>query len=142
MTAITQTPRFHPAARPLRASLIVMGVSQLGFGALFLLTPSTAQHLFGLTPDAPAWAHWLNAMLAARFLGYAVGMFAASREPHRHVTWINTMIVVQLIDWLATLVYLATGELTFRQVSTASFLPLVFITALLWWHPHRGGSPA
>ena len=81
-------------------------------------------------------------MLAARFIGYATGMFVASRAPHRHLAWINTMIFIQLVDWIATLFYLSTGDLTFRQVSTASFLPVVFITPLLWWHPRRGGMRA
>jgi GNAT superfamily N-acetyltransferase len=75
-------------------------------------------------------------------VGYAAGMFVASTAPHRHLTWINTMIFIQLVDWVTTLFYLSTGDLTFRQVSTASFLPVVFITPLLWWHPRRGGARA
>jgi len=140
MTVIAKPEQTRTARRWLRVSLIVIGVSQLVFGALFLLVPSTAQHLFGLTPDAPAWARWLNAMLAARFIGYAAGMLVASRAPHRHVAWINTMIFIQLVDWVTTLFYLSTGDLTFRQVSTASFLPMVFVAPLLWWHPQRGGA--
>ncbi|OHV41515.1 MULTISPECIES: hypothetical protein [Pseudofrankia] len=142
MTVTTMLERTDTASTPLRVSLLVIGASQLGFGALFLLVPSIARHLFGLTPDAPAWAHWLNVMLAARFLGYAAGMFVASRAPRRHVAWINTMIFVQLVDWVATLYYLSTGDLTFRQVSTACALPVVFIAPLLWWHPRRDGARA
>jgi hypothetical protein len=142
MTVIAKPEQARRTSPWLRISLIVIGVSQLCFGALFLLAPSIAQHLFGLTPDAPAWAHWLVAMLAARFIGYAAGMFVASGAPHRHVAWINTMIFIQLVDWMATLFYLSTSDLTFRQVSTASFLPIVFVMPLLWWHPDRGGSHA
>lgn len=40
------------------------------------------------------------------------------------------MVGVQAIDWIATVIYLATGVVTLAQVSTAAFLPLVFIAIL------------
>ena len=123
--------------RGLRITLTVIGVFQVLLGALFLAAPGFAAGLFGLTPPAPAWATWLFAMMAARFLGYGYGMFVAARDPRRHVAWIDTMIVIQAIDWIATIAWLATGELTFRQVSTASFAPILFIAGMLWWHPRR-----
>ena len=123
--------------RTLRTTLIVIGIAQLVLGTLFLLAPGAAAELLGLQPVAPAWAHWLFAMMAARFLGYAYGMFAAARNPERMTSWINTMIAIQVIDWLATIAYLTAGDVTIRQVSTASFLPVLFVGALLWKHPRR-----
>ena len=128
--------------RGLRYTLVIVGVFQLVLGAVFLVAPGFAAGLFGLRPAAPPWAAWLFAMMAARFLGYAYGMFLAARDPARHVAWINTMIVIQAVDWIATLAWLAAGELTLRQVSTASFMPILFIAAMLWWHPRRVGAPA
>ena len=46
--------------------------------------------------------------------------------------------VIQLIDWLATVAYLATGDVTLRQVATASLVPLLFAVALAWLRPRRG----
>jgi hypothetical protein len=123
--------------RSLRVTLVIVGLFQLVLGALFLSAPGRAASLFGLHPAAPAWANWLLAMMAARFLGYAYGMFAAARAPRVHVGWIDTMIVIQAVDWAATLVYLTSGDLTLRQVSTAAFAPVLFIGALLWFHPRR-----
>ncbi len=123
--------------RPLRITLIVIGVFQLMLGALFLAAPGPVADLLGLRPAAPGWVDWLFAMMAARFLGYAVGMFAAARAPEPSVLWIDTMIGIQAIDWLATIGYLIAGEVTFAQVSTASFMPVVFVGALLWFHPRR-----
>jgi hypothetical protein len=123
--------------RPLRFSLRVIAVTQLFFGLVFLLPNSPLAGLLGLRPAAPDWANWLLAMMAARFLGYAVGMFAAARAPRQHLAWINTMIFVQAVDWIATLAYLAVGSLSLHQVSTAAALPPLFILALLWWHPAR-----
>lgn len=121
----------------LRTTLIVVGIFQLFFGVLFLIAPVASASLFTLEPAAPSWVNWLFAMMGARFLGYGYGMFAASRDPHGRVAWIDTMIAIQLIDWLATLGYLIAGELTIAQVTTAAIAPPLFIAALLWWHPRR-----
>jgi hypothetical protein len=126
--------------RALRVTLITIGVFQLLLGVLFLAAPRPTAELLGLTPAAPAWANWLFAMMAARFLGYAYGMFGAARDPLRHRAWIDTMIVIQAIDWAATLAYLAADDVQLRQVSTAAFMPGLFIAALLWFRPRRARS--
>lgn len=123
--------------RPLRITLVTVGVFQLVLGASFLVAPSGAAALLGLRPAAPGWANWLFAMMAVRFLGYAYGMLAAARDPLRHTAWIDVMIVIQAADWLATLGHLAAGDVGLRQVSTAAFMPVVFVAALLWFHPRR-----
>jgi hypothetical protein len=106
----------------------------LGIG--FLVAPAGLAGMFGLAP-APTWTAWLFAMMAARFLGFGYGMWWAARDPVRHVHWINAMLVIQAIDWLATLYYLAAGAVTLGQVTTAAFLPAVFIAVLLSNHPWR-----
>ncbi len=123
--------------RPLRLTLVVIAVFQLVLGALFLVVPGGAADLFGLTPAAPPWVQWLFAMMAARFLGYAYGMVVAARDPLRNASWITSMIGIQAIDWTATLLVLSRGVLTLGQVTTAAFVPALFIAALLWWHPRR-----
>lgn len=123
--------------RPLRITLVTIGVFQLILGTLFLAAPRLTADLFGLTPDAPAWVHWLFAMMAARFLGYAYGMFVSARDPLRSSSWVTTMIGIQAIDWFATIAFLARGDLTLSQVTTAAFMPVLFVAALLRWHPRR-----
>jgi hypothetical protein len=123
--------------RRLRITLLVIGVVQLFFGVAFLVAPRATAGLLGLHEAAPPWANWLFAMMAARFLGYAVGMFATARAAQPGNAWVDTMIAIQAVDWLATLTYLINGDVTLRQVSTASFLPVLFIVALLVWHPRR-----
>lgn len=100
---------------------LLLGVVLLGPGLM-----ETAVDL----PKAPAWVDWLLAMFGARAIGYGVGMFVASRDPGRHEAWIVTMIGVQAIDWVATVGYLVTGAVTISQVTTAAFLPVVFIVIL------------
>jgi len=123
--------------RPMKITLYVIGLFQLVLGIAFLAAPGPVAHQLGFGPAAPGWANWLLAMMAARFLGYAYGMFWAARHPEGAGPWIDTMIVIQAIDWLATLTYLHSGDVTMRQVTTASFMPVLFIAALLWFHPRR-----
>jgi len=123
--------------RPLRFVLRFIGVVQIFFGLLFVLAPSSTPALIGAQPDAPPWVNWLLVMSGARFLGYGYGMFVAARDPERHQSWITSMIAVQLIDWVATIGYLVAGDVTLHNVSTAAFLPPLFIAALAWWHPRR-----
>lgn len=123
--------------KPFRFVLRLIAIVQCSLGTSFLLAPGPTARLLGLTPDAPGWTNWLFAMMAARFLGYGYGMWRASQQPEAALSWIDSMVGVQAMDWIGTVVYLLRGEVTLRQVTTASFLPLVFIGALLWWHPRR-----
>ncbi|MCA9910444.1 MAG: hypothetical protein KC519_17425, partial [Anaerolineae bacterium] len=117
--------------RLLRSTLIVIGVVQLMFGLIFILVPGQFATFFNL-PTAPEWVNWLFAMMGARFAGYAAGMFLAARDPPKHRSWIPIMIGIQSIDWLATIFYLLNGAVTLAQVTTAAFLPLIFIAVLAW----------
>ena len=132
----TTTSDATAAATPLRLTLYVIAFFQLALGAAFLVAPGGTAAALGLAP-APGWTAWLFAMMAARFLGYGVGMLAAARDPQRHRLWIRTMIAVQLVDWVATVGHLVAGEVTLRQVTTAAFLPLVFVAILVAWGPRR-----
>ena len=124
--------------RPLKVTLAVIGIVQVLFGLLFVFAPGQFAALFHF-PVAPAWVNWLLVMGGARFLGMGCGMFIAMRDPVKHRTWIQAMIGIQAIDWLATIANLLSGTITLSQASTATFLPIVFIVALLVFYP-RGQS--
>lgn len=114
-----------------RPTLILIGIVQIVLGVVFLI-PNAFAGMLGL-PDAPAWATWMLTMFSARAFGFGYGMLLAARDPHRHRDWIVAMVGVQAVDWLGTVAYLATGTLTLSTVTTAAFLPLVFIAVL--WRP-------
>jgi hypothetical protein len=109
--------------------LWVIAAVQLVLGIVFLV-PGLFEQVMGLDA-APEWVNWMFAMLAARSLGFAFGMAVAARYPQRHPTWIVAMIGVQAVDWVATIAYLVTGAVTLAQVTTAAFLPIVFIAVLV-----------
>jgi hypothetical protein len=117
--------------------LRAIGAVQLAFGALFLLAPTRAGDVLGLGAAAPGWASWLLVMLGARFLGFALGMVLAARDPAAHVGWIDAMILVQVLDWVGTLAFLAAGDIPLPNVASAVVLPVVFVAGLVLWHPRR-----
>ena len=115
--------------RLLATTLWFVAAVQFVLGVAFLAAPEQAAHALGLAP-APGWANWLFGMMAARFLGFAFGMAFAARNPANARSWIAVMIGIQAIDWIVTVKYLALGAVTLAQVSTASFLPVLFVIAL------------
>lgn len=127
--------------RALQVLLRFIGVVQLFFGVLFTFAPAAAATVFHLHPSAPGWVDWLFVMMGARFLGYGFGMFIAARDPLAHVAWINTMIVVQIADWLSTIGYLLAHDVSLSAVAPAAILPIVFVIGLLFWHPRRLAQP-
>jgi hypothetical protein len=64
-------------------------------------------------------------------------MFVAARDPGSHQSWIDTMIGIQVVDWVATVGFVLAGELPVTSVVSALVLPVVFVAALVGWHPRR-----
>ena len=125
---------------PLLITLRCIAVVQAILGFAFLFAPEISIRSLGLAP-APAWTNWLFGMMAARFLGFAYGMWIAAQlsqsDRLASTTWIKAMIGIQAIDWAVTLLYLWRGDVLLSQVTTAAFLPVVFIVILLRWMPTK-----
>jgi hypothetical protein len=119
------------SSRVARATILLIAVVQIVLGVLFLLFPAAFPVALGL-PPAPRWTDWMFATLGARALGFAYGMLVARRDLVKNASWLVAMIVVQALDWGATVFSVFAGKVTLMQVSTASVLPLLFIAALLW----------
>lgn len=111
-----------------RTTLGLIAAIQFILG-IIMLVPGAFADVIGL-PAAPGWVDWQFAMFGARAIGFGFGMVLATRDPHRHRSWIIAMVGVQTLDWLATVVYVAAGTVTLGQVSTAAFLPVIFAVVL------------
>ena len=122
----------HP--RLLSFTLRFIAVVQFVLGAGFLVAPKGMASLLGLAAT-PGWVNWMFGMMAARFLGFGYGMALAARNPLANLPWIKAMIAIQMIDWIVTLYYLTAGAVTLAQVTTASFLPVIFVVLLLILYP-------
>lgn len=120
----------------LSPTLRLIAIVQFVLGLGFALAPEASAHWLGLSP-APGWANWLLGMMAARFLAFGYGMWWAAARPAQARLWIQCMVFVQAVDWLVTLKYLALGVVTLAQVSTASFLPVLFILVLVLGRPRQ-----
>src|ERR1700733_5327067 len=129
------------AMRVMRAALITIGIIQILVGATLLVRPATLQTLLHLQPAAPAWVNYILAMSAARIIGYGVGMFVAAGAPWRHRDWINTMIAIQAVDFIATAAYLANGVLQLGHVAAGLLLPWLWIAVLRWAPPRAPTAP-
>ncbi|MGO9133547.1 MAG: hypothetical protein ACLP8A_05795 [Methylovirgula sp.] len=118
------------SSRLTRGTILFIALIQIVLGIIFILSPATFPVLLGL-PSAPTWTDWMFGMLGARALGFAYGMIIAQRDLPRHASWLISMIIVQAIDWIATILAVFAGKVTLAQVSTASFLPILFIAVLI-----------
>lgn len=127
----------NPNAKAFRAIVGLIALVQMVLGLVFLLVPAEFASMLGLAAT-PEWVHWLFAMFGARALGFAYGMVLVLRDPFKHRGWIRAMVLVQVIDWLATLFFLLRDVVTLGQVTTAVFFPVLFVAVLVWGYPrHR-----
>lgn len=124
----------------LKRTLVLIGVVQVVLGVV-LLVPGLAATLLDLDP-APGWVDWMLVMFGARALGFGYGMVLAARDPAAHPGWIRAMIGIQVIDWVGTIGYLLAGQVTLAQVTTAAFLPVVFVAVLLARFPRQPANSA
>lgn len=126
--------------KTLQTTLRIIAVVQFVLGTV-LLIPGLFASVLGLAA-APGWVDWMLSMTAARAIGFGYGMLLAAREPRRHLAWIRAMVGIQAIDWLATVAYLVAGTVTIGQVTTAAFLPVVFIGLLVRLAPRSSADEA
>lgn len=132
------SPSHPPATVPtlLRWTLYGIAAVQWVLGLGFLFAPEAMAQMLGLAA-VPGWANWMFGMMAARFFAVGWGMYLAASDPWRHRAWMGAMVGIQAIDWLVTLRDLWLGTVTLAQVSTASFLPLLFIAVLVGYWPRQ-----
>ncbi len=119
----------HIAPLITHGAIILIAVVQIVIGVVFMIFPGAFPAALGL-PPAPPWTDWMFAMLGARALGFAYGILVARRDLRANATWLIAMVIVQALDWMATIFSVFAGKVTLMQVSTASFLPLLFIAVL------------
>ena len=123
--------------RVLKGTVLFIAVIQLGLGLAYGLAPAGFHAALGLT-DLPDWVGWPFGLMGARFIAFGFGMVLVYRDPWANRSWIQAMILVQAIDWIATIFHVATGVVRLAQVTTASFLPLLFVITLTATYPRAG----
>ena len=79
---------------------------------------------------------------AREHLAFGYGMWWAARNLAQARVWIGSMVFIQAVDWIVTLKYLYLGAVTVAQVSTAAYLPVVFMVVLWLGRPRQGVAQA
>lgn len=118
----------------LKALLVVIGVVQLVLGLAYLFVPHELLRWMGHSIPADDINYPLG-MLAARFLAYGLGMFVIARAPHRHLFWIQNMVLIQAIDLAVGLLYTYTGVLSLTLSAFPMFNASLIIVLLWLWRP-------
>jgi hypothetical protein len=118
----------------LKGLLVIIGLVQLILGIAYLFFPQAMLHWMGHSATA-ADINYPLGMLAARFLAYGVGMFVIACDPHKHVFWINNMILIQAIDLGVGTAYTLSGIVAL-SFSGFPMFNAALIAILLWvWRP-------
>lgn len=109
--------------------IVLTAAVQFILGFIFLFAPGFFPKTLHL-PLAPAWTDWMFAMFAARAFGFGYGSLIALKDLRKNASWLSAMILVQAVDWIATIYSVLAGKVTIMQVSTASFFPLIIMITL------------
>lgn len=129
--------------RLLQIALALIALTQISYGAVLLVDPAILVRVLGTTDPVPVWADYILFTAGARFIGYGIGMLAAAYQPTRHRLWITTMIMIQLVDLIATLVFCADDQLSVHRVGMTILLPAIWVAVLATtlWRSRSGVFP-
>jgi len=98
----------------LRGLLLVDAAILLGLGALLILMPTQVEAAFHFG-NLPAGVSYIVSMWGCVFATMAIGYFVASRDPSRHVIWVQVGIARGALECLVGALYLARGIVTGQQ---------------------------
>lgn len=113
---------------------IIIALSQLVLGLAFLAFPSAMAATMGIEPPTRG-AHYIFAMLSARFLVYGAVMLMINRALARHRLWLDGMAAIQAIDLAAGLFFCADGSVSWTSAGFPMFNAALFLIALLAVRP-------
>lgn len=115
-----------------RLALAIIGIIQIGNGAVLLIDPDLLHGILGVDTSLPFWTDYIFLTAGARFIGYGIGMLAARRDPIRHRLWVITMIGIQAVDLFATVASMVNGSLPARHVVLTAAPPVLWVALLSW----------
>ena len=118
----------------LRIVMILLAIEYFVYAILMLFIPIQFTEHMGFM-NAPEWFKWLAAMLAGNFLGLALGLAVAVRDPYRNVTWVQANILLQAVHSVWTFYYYIMGTCNFDQIGFALILAPLWTALLVIFYP-------
>ncbi len=116
--------------------LRVVGTIQIILGGFYLLAPDTLLQFMGHTlPDADL--HYPLAMLASRFIAYGLALLYISGNPQQHRLWMYVMVLIQIMDLGAGVLYTSLGAVGLALSGFPMFNAAWIIVLMLLWMPKK-----
>lgn len=116
--------------------LKIVGTIQLVLGLAYLLAPALFLHAMGHSTPQPDIYYPLG-MLAARFIAYGIALFVIASTPAQHALWINSMILIQVIDLGVGIFYTSIGVIRLSLSAFPMFNATWIILLLAVWRPKK-----
>lgn len=120
----------------LKAAMIAWAIVGVLFGLGFVFAPDRLGSVLGLE-NPPAYVPFLLASIGIAYIVAGVFVIIATRDPLKHVMWVQMAIVWSLLDALAALYFMIRGDVTFRQVGVVTIMDAIFVVAFLALYPWR-----
>ena len=114
----------------LRNLLLLDAAVLLALGGLLIIVPQQVELVFGFR-DLPAGVSYIVGLWGCALATMAIGYAAASRDPVRHVAWVQVGIARGALECIVGAFYLARGIVTFQQagfgIGIAAFITVAYI---------------
>lgn len=117
-----------------RTGLRVVAGIQIILGMAYLFFPVQFLRQMGHSMPAPDLLYPLG-MLAARFIGYGIGLWIASAAPVRNLLWLRVMAGIQMVDLGVGLFYTLRGIVPWSLSAFPMFNAVWIAAFLLLWRP-------
>ena len=114
----------------LRNLLLLDAAVLLALGGLLIIVPRQVELVFGFR-DLPSGVSYIVGLWGCALATMAIGYAAASRDPTRHVAWVQVGIARGALECIVGAFYLARGIVTFQQagfgMTIAAFITVAYI---------------
>ena len=120
----------------LQITLIAWAAIGILFGLEFLFAPGL---LFsaGSLQKMPGAVTFFLALLGNMYIITSVFVLLATRDPLKHILWVQMAMAGSLLDLLAALYFIIRGFVPFSQAGITVILNVILLAAFLAFYPWR-----
>jgi energy-converting hydrogenase Eha subunit C len=116
--------------------MIVWAVIGILFGLGFVFAPDQLCSMFSFE-KGPAYVPYFLALVGIAYIVAGIFVIIATRDPLKHIMWVQLAIAWSLLDALAALYFIIRGNVNFSQAGMVPIMDVVFVVAFLVFYPWR-----